>query len=310
MLYDVAIIGSGPAGLTAGIYSSRGKMKTIIFEGDQPGGQLTTTTGVENWPGDVSVMGPDLMERMREHAQKYGAELVHKTIIKTDFSKTPFRLETQGGEVIEAKSVIVATGAKSKRLGCPGEAEYFSKGVSTCATCDAPFYQDREVVIIGGGDTAMTEAEHLSKFAKKITVIQITDSLTGKDPIKFRVQEDPKVDFMFNSTVKEIKGDGNQVTSVVVENVETKEVTELPTQGVFLAIGYQPNTNFLKDQIELDNYGYVVLRDHTKTSIDGVFCAGDAADFKYRQAITSAGEGCKAALDAQAYLVQQEMKES
>ena len=302
----MAIIGSGPAGLTAGIYASRAQLSTIVFEGDLPGGQLMTTTKVENWPGFVEIDGPDLMLDIRKHAEHYGAKLVQEKITDVDFKNKPFTLISQGGNKIQAKSVIVASGASSKKLGCPGEKEYFAKGVSTCATCDAPFYRDKEVIIVGGGDTAVVEAEHLSRFATKITIIQILDKLSGKDPLKFKVMEDPKVNFMFNSTVKEIKGDGNQVTEVVVENVNDKSITNVSTQGVFLAIGYKPNTDMFKGQLDLDNFGYVALKDETRTSVDGVFAAGDVADYVYRQAIVSSGAGCKAALDAQAYLVKQE----
>ncbi len=302
MKYDVAIIGSGPAGLTAGIYASRATLKTIIFEGNQPGGQLTTTTDVQNWPGNIAIPGPELMQNIRKHAQHYKAELISDTITAIKPSGKEFELATQSGKTVQARSVIIATGASSRRLGIPGEEEYFAKGVSTCATCDAFFYQDKEVVIVGGGDSAMTEADHLLHFAKKITVVQNTNSLTGKDPIKFKVEKDPKVSFLFNSTVKEIKGNGQNVTGVVIESVNDKTTTELATSGVFLAIGYKPNTDSFKGLVELDDYGYVKVHDGTKTNIQGIFCAGDAEDYKYRQAITAAGDGCKAALDAQGYL--------
>jgi len=309
MAHKLVIIGSGPAGLTAGIYAGRAKLAPLIIEGSQPGGQLTTTTKVENWPGTVSIFGPDLMDEMRKQAQTCGATFMQDMIVKVDFTKKPFTLFFANNKTIETESVIIATGSSNKKLGCVGEAEYFSKGVSTCATCDAPFYSDKEIIIVGGGDTAMTEAEHLLKFAKKITVIQNLDALSGKDPIKDRVIASPKVEFMFNSSVKEIKGNGQNVTEVIVENLKDKTTKAVPVQGVFIAIGFNPNTKFLGDQLEIDKYGYLVLSGKTKTSVDGVFAAGDVADYVYRQAVVSAGMGCMAALDAQAYLTKNETHE-
>jgi thioredoxin reductase (NADPH) len=302
MIYDIVILGSGPAGLTAGIYSSRAQKKTLILEGNLSGGQLMTTTTVENWPGYISIQGPDLMEKMREHAKYYGCELRQETASSVDFSKKIKVVTTEGGTSIEAKSVIITTGAKSKMLNCPGEEEYFAKGVSTCATCDAPFYKNKEVVIVGGGDSAVTEASHLLHFVKKLTIIQIEKKLSANDPIKFKVLENPNTSFIYNSTVKEIKGNGDNVTEIVVENVLDKRTMTIPTNGVFLAIGYSPNTDIFKGKVEIDEYGYVLVEDHTKTSVDGIFAAGDAVDYIYRQAITSAGAGCMASLDAQAYL--------
>ncbi len=302
MVYDVAVIGSGPAGLTAGIYMSRAKLNTIIFEGTQPGGQLTTTTMVENWPGNVSIDGPDLMMQMRNHAQHYGCKLEMNQIIKVDFENKSYVLHLDNGQTVQANSVIIATGAAHRQLGCPGEKEYFSKGVSVCATCDAPFFKDKHVVVVGGGDSAVTEAEHLTHFTKKLTLVHILDQLTAKDPIKYKVMENPNVDIIYSSAVKEIKGDGHKMTSVIIENQKDKSLKEISADGLFVAIGMSPNTAIFKDQIELDKYGYVVVKDNTKTSKEGVFVAGDAADYRYRQAITAAGTGCMAALDCQAYL--------
>lgn len=302
MVYDVAIVGAGPAGLTAGIYASRGKLNAVLIEGSQPGGQLMTTTTVENWPGNTSIMGPELMINMREQTERCGCKLISSSVIRADFSKIPFILSLENQQEIQAKSVIIATGASHKKLGCPGEKEYFAKGVSVCATCDAPFFADKEVVIVGGGDSAMTEAEHLTHFVKKLTVVHILDSLTGKDPIKDKVLANPKVEFVYSSAVKEIKGDGQKVTSVVVENQLNKSLKTIPTHGVFVAIGLAPNSSIFKGQLEIDSYGYIVVKDRVKTSIDGVFAAGDVADYRYRQAVTSAGTGCMAALDCQAYL--------
>ncbi|MCB9492821.1 MAG: thioredoxin-disulfide reductase [Epsilonproteobacteria bacterium] len=306
MKYNLVIIGSGPAGLTAGLYAARAKYDTLIIDGNQPGGALTTTTSVENWPGDESILGPDLMERIRKHAEKYGVKFAQGQVTKVDFDSYPFKLTIDNKTEVEAESVIISTGSSNKLLGCPGEKEYWAKGVATCATCDAPFYQDREVVIVGGGDTAVTEAEHLTKFAKKITIIHILDELTAKDPIKYKVLDHPKVEFIYSSTVTEIKGDGQRVTGVVVQDQKTKETKEVPTDGVFIAIGFNPNTGPFKEFIELDDWGYIKLTGETQTSKEGVFAAGDVADAKYRQAITSAGTGCMAALDAISFLGKKE----
>ena len=307
MVYNIVIIGSGPAGLTAGIYASRAGFAPIIVEGPQPGGQLMTTTLVENWPGNISIQGPDLMLEMRKHAETYGSTLLSDTITRVDFSRKLFSLFTESNKEIQAHSVIIASGATNKKLKCPGEAEYFSKGVATCATCDAPFYRDKEVIVIGGGNTAVTEAEHLLHFVKKLTIIQIEDQLTANDPIKFKVLENSKASFMYSSTVREIKGDGQRVTEVIVENKNTKALTTVKADGVFLAIGFIPNTALFKGQLDLDQYGYLIIKDHTKTSKEGIFAAGDVADYRYRQAITSAGAGCMAALDAQSYLTQKKI---
>lgn len=302
MTYDIIIIGSGPAGLTAGVYAGRGNFKTLILEGMLPGGQLMTTTYVENWPGDESVLGPDLMERMRNHAKKYGAELIQDPVVAVDFKNKPFKLTTESGAVYQAHSVIIATGAHHKKLNVPGEMDYFAKGVSTCATCDAPFYRDKDVIIAGGGNSAVTEAEHLLKFVKSLTIVQNLDKLTATDPIKEKVINNPRVRFVFNSVIKEIKGDGNHITEVITHNTVDNSIQTIATNGLFIAIGLEPGTKLFKDHIELDKFGYVVLHGHTQTSVPGVFAAGDVADYRYRQAITSAGAGCQAALDAQEYL--------
>ncbi|KKQ32678.1 MAG: Tthioredoxin reductase [candidate division TM6 bacterium GW2011_GWF2_37_49] len=302
MAYDVVIIGAGPAGLTAGIYASRGKLNTMLIEGPLPGGQLMSTTAVENWPGNISIMGPELMINMREQAQKCGCNIMSASVTKVDFTKTPYTLYLDNGQEVHAAAVIVATGASHKKLGCPGEKEYFAKGVSVCATCDAPFFADKEVVIVGGGDSAMTEAEHLTHFVKKLTVVHILDKLTGKDPIKDKVLANTKVEVLYSSALKEIKGDEQKVTSIVIENQLNKSLKIIPADGVFVAIGLAPNTSIFKGQLDIDNYGYLVVTDHTKTSVEGIFAAGDVADYRYRQAVTSAGTGCMAALDCQAYL--------
>lgn len=302
MHYKVAIIGSGPAGLTAGVYASRAKLSTIIIEGQQPGGQLMTTTNVENWPGNVSIPGPDLMINMRSHAESCGAQLLMESVIRVDFSQRPFTLYTDGNKTITADTVIIGTGAKNKLLGCPGEQEYWAKGVSTCATCDGPFFNDRDIMIVGGGNTAVTEAEHLTHFAKSVTMVHILDQLTANDPIKDKVLASPKASVVYGTTVVAIKGDGNRVTGVVLENQKTKERVERAIDGVFIAIGFNPNTSIFKGILAMDQFGYLTVTEHTKTSIPGVFAAGDVSDYRYRQAITSAGIGCMAALDCQAFL--------
>ncbi len=301
---QLAVIGSGPAGLTAAVYASRAKLRTIVIEGPQPGGQLMTTTNVENWPGNVSIPGPDLMINMRSHAEACGAELLMESVTAVDLTKRPFVLTTDAGKTITAQAVIVGTGATSKLLKCPGEKEYWAKGVSTCATCDGPFFEGKNIVIVGGGNTAVTEAEHLTHFAKSVTVVHILDALTANDPIKDKVLAHPKAKFIYSSTVVEIKGDGSHVTEVVLEHQKTKERSILATQGVFIAIGFNPNTGLFKGQLAMDTYGYLTVTNHTRTSVPGVFAAGDVSDYRYRQAITSAGVGCMAALDAQAFLAE------
>lgn len=301
MIYDVVILGSGPAGLTAALYAARGKLKTLVLEGNQPGGQLTTTTTVENWPGNVAIQGPDLMFNMRDHAIACGAELVTTAASSIDFSVHPYTI-TAGKKTYQSKTVIIATGSSNKKLACPGEQEYFSKGVATCATCDAPFYKDKNVIVVGGGNTAVTEVEHLTHFAKSVTVVHILDKLSATDPIKDKVLNHPKVTFIYESTVKEIQGDGSRVTTAIIEHQQKNTLTSLQTDGIFIAIGFTPNTQLFKEQLEMDQYGYLQLQDHTRTSKPGVFAAGDVADYRYRQAITSAGAGCMAALDAQSYI--------
>lgn len=302
MHYRIIIIGSGPAGLTAGIYSSRAKISTAVIEGNLPGGQLTTTTAVENWPGDLSVQGQDLMERMRKQAQACGATLLQEQVSAVDLQSKPFTVTTQSKKTFTCDALIIATGSSNKKLGCRGEQEYFAKGVSTCATCDGAFYCNREVIVVGGGNTAMTEAEHLLHFVKKVTIVHILDALTANDPIKDKVLAHPQASFIYNATVTEIKGNGNLVTGVLVKNQKDGSTQELKADGVFVAIGFTPNTTLFKGQLDMDQYGYLKLQGHTQTSVQGVFAAGDVADFMYRQAITSAGMGCMAALDAQNYL--------
>jgi len=302
MVHSLVIIGSGPAGLTAGIYAARAKLSPVIIEGPLPGGQLMTTTTVENWPGEKSILGPDLMINMRSQAEACGCAFVGGQVTAVDFSGKPLSLTLDNGKTVQAHSVIIATGSTSRKLGCAGEATYWGKGVSVCATCDAPFYAGKDVIVVGGGNTAVTEVEHLSHVAKTVTVIHILDALTATDPLKHKILNNPKVTFLYNTTVTEITGDGQKVTGVVVENKKDGSKTTLQINGIFVAIGSTPNTALFKGQLAIGQYGFLEIANHTRTSVEGVFAAGDVSDYRYRQAITSSGVGCMAALDAQAYL--------
>jgi thioredoxin reductase (NADPH) len=302
MAYKVIIIGSGPAGLTAGIYAARAKLEPLIFEGFQPGGQLTTTTKVENWPGIIEVIGPKLMMDMRKQAIHCGCKMLMEAIAKVDFSKRPFKIFTQSGKEFEAESVIIATGASHKKLNIPGEKEYWSKGVSVCATCDAPFFQDKHVVIAGGGNSAIAEGSHLLNYVKKLTIVHLLDQLTATDPLKDKVLANPKVEVIYHATIAKINGDGQKVTELIVEDQKTKQQQALRADGVFIAVGMKPNSEVFAGQLELDKWGYILKKQNTQTSKQGVFVAGDVADFRYRQAITASGMGCMAALDCQEFL--------
>ena len=307
--HKLVIVGSGPAGLTAAIYGSRANLKPLIIEGKSPGGQLMGTTYVENWPGDKSILGPTLMMKMREHAKQFGTQFLSEEVVRVDFSKRPFTLVTDKDTKLQADSVVIASGAVPRRLDVPGEQEYWGKGVTTCAVCDGAFYKDKKVLIIGGGDTAMEDASFMTKFTDQITVVQILGKLTASKPMQKRVLDNPKIEVIYNTTVGAFQGDGSHVTGVTLIDQKTKEQRILQIDGVFLAIGLLPKTDYLKDQIKLDKFGYVVIKDHTKTSVKGVFVGGDAADWRYRQAVTSAGTGCMAVLDAERWLASQEDSE-
>lgn len=301
-VHDLIIIGSGPAGLTAGIYAARANLNPLLFDGDKPGGQLMTTTAVENWPGEKSIMGPELMKAMREHAEHFGAQLLQETLAKADFSTNPFTLTCKSNRSFSARSVIIASGAVPRKLNIPGEETYWGKGITTCAICDGAFYKDKKVIVVGGGDTAMEHASFLRKFTDQITIVQINNQLTASHAMQKRVIADDKITIIYSTTLTEILGDGQHVTKAIVTNQETKQEQEINADGIFLAIGLTPSTAPFEGQIELDTYGYVVISDHTKTSVEGVFVAGDAADYRYRQAIVAAGDGCRAALDAERWL--------
>lgn len=302
--YNLIIIGSGPAGLTAAIYAARAFLKPLVIEGQKPGGQLMGTTAIENWPGHKSILGPELMFLKRDHAQSFGTTFLSETVTSVDFSQRPFTIKTKKKNLL-AHSVIIATGASANKLGCPGEEEYWGKGVSTCAVCDGAFYPEKNVVIVGGGDTAMEQASFMSKISSHVKIVHILPKFTASPAMQQRILDKPSITVFYSSTLLEIKGDGTKVTSVLITNTTTGLISEIPADVVFLAIGQKPNTSLFIDQIELNKGGYINVTNKTETSCKGVFVAGDAADYRYRQAIVSAGSGCMAALDAQHYLEQE-----
>jgi len=302
MVYDAIILGSGPAGLTASIYTSRAGLKTLVVAGTLWGGQLMLTQEVENFPGfENGILGPKLMEKMQKQAERCGAELIFEHATSADLKSKPFKV-TAGNTVYEAKTVIIATGASAKWLGLESETRLRGRGVSVCATCDAPFFRNKKVVVVGGSDTAMEEAFVLSKVASEVKVIHRRDKLRACKFLQEKAFANPKITFVWNSTVQEILGK-DRVEGVRLRNVVSGEESVLECDAVFVAIGHKPNTAIFKDQIELDQTGYIVAREETRTNIDGVFVAGDVADYRYRQAIAAAGSGCKAALDAEKYLI-------
>ena len=305
----VLIVGSGPAGYTAGVYASRAMLEPILVQGMEPGGQLTTTTEVENWPGDTEVQGPDLMVRMEAHASAMGCEIIGDMINKLDLSKRPFIATGDNGTIYTADAVILATGARAKWLGLPSEEKFKGFGVSACATCDGFFYRGQEIVVIGGGNTAVEEALFLTNFASKVTLIHRRDELRAEKILQDRLMKNDKIEPLWFHQLEEVVGSDNPkgVEAVRVRHVETGEITEIPCKGVFVAIGHSPASELVKDQLETHNGGYVqVEAGSTRTSIPGVFAAGDLTDHTYRQAITSAGMGCMAALDAERFLAEGE----
>jgi thioredoxin reductase (NADPH) len=303
----VLIIGSGPAGYTAAVYSARAMLNPLLIQGIQPGGQLTITTEVENWPGDTHVMGPDLMVRMQTHAEAMGAEVISDHISSLDLSKRPFTAISDFGTTYTADAVILATGAQAKWLGLPSEEHFKGFGVSACATCDGFFYRGKEVVVIGGGNTAVEEALFLTNFATKVTLIHRRDTLRAEKIMQDRLFKHPKIEVLWHHEVTEVLGqhEPRGVEAVRARNVLTGETTDIPCAGFFVAIGHAPASELVKDQLELHNGGYVrVEPGSTRTSIPGVFAAGDLTDHIYRQAVTSAGMGCMAALDAEKFLAE------
>lgn len=305
MTEDLIIIGSGPAGYTAGLYAARADLDPLLFEGSQRGGQLMITTDVENYPGfPDGIMGPDLMENFRKQTERFGTRLMTSDITKVDFARRPFKV-WEGAVEYEANAIIIATGASAKWLGIPGEERLTGRGVSACATCDGFFFRDKELVVIGGGDSAMEEALFLTKFASKVTVVHRRDEFRASRIMATRVLEHAKIEVLWNTSVTEVLGE-DSVTGVTLSDAQTNETRTFATDGVFVAIGHKPNTDIFVDQLVLDEAGYIVIDDKTTaTSIDGVFAAGDVADHVYRQAVTAAGTGCQAAIDAERWLAEQ-----
>lgn len=299
--WDVAIIGSGPASLTAAVYTTRGAASTLILGGEKWGGQLMLTTEVDNYPGfPQGIQGPELMQNMRKQAERFGAEFIEKNVEAVDFSKSPFKL-TAGGQKYLAKTVIIATGAETKWLGVPGEDKFLGRGISSCAPCDAPFFKNKKVVVIGGGDSAMEEALVLTKYATSITIVHRRNEFRASKAMQEKVLSNPKIKVLWDTEVVEFKGN-QQLGKVVLKNNKTNKTSELVIDGAFVAIGHSPSTQIFKGSIELDKKGYIVVRDHIKTSIPGIFVAGDVHDYHYRQAITAAGFGCMAGMDTLKYL--------
>ncbi|HYC79422.1 MAG TPA: thioredoxin-disulfide reductase [Candidatus Binatia bacterium] len=304
--YKVIIIGSGPAGLTAGVYAARANLSPLIIGGLTFGGQLMLTTEVENFPGfPEGIQGPDLMQKMIAQAERFGAKVLYDDALKVDLSSKPFKIEV-GKDIYTADALIVASGASSLWLGIPSEERFRGKGVSSCATCDGFFFKDKEIIVVGGGDSAMEEASYLTKFASKVTIIHRRDQFRASKIMQDRVLNNPKISVMYNTTVEEFTGE-EKLGGVKLKDVNTGEVKEMKIEGAFIAIGHNPNTSLFKDQIELDEKGYVKKSGRDThfpmaTSVPGVFVAGDVHDHHYRQAITAAGMGCMAAIDAERYL--------
>jgi thioredoxin reductase (NADPH) len=299
--YDVLIIGSGPAGYTAGVYTSRAKLSTLIITGTLPGGQLMTTSEVENYPGFPSgIFGPELMMNMRQQAERFGTIVIDDEAIKVNFKKKPFTICTPS-ETYTAEAVIICTGASPRKLGIPSEQQFSGRGVSYCATCDGPFFKGEDIVVVGGGDTAIEEATFLTKFGKSVKVVHRRDTLRASKILQEKALENPKIEFLWNNVVSDIRGD-KKISTVLVKEITSGKETMLEAGGLFVAIGHEPNTGIFKGQLDMDDKGYILLKDHTKTSVDGVFAAGDVHDHRYRQAVTAAGFGCMAAIDVERWL--------
>jgi len=298
--WEVAIIGSGPSGLTASIYTTRGAASTILFGGESWGGQLMLTTQIDNFPTQRGLLGPDLMQKMRDHATAFGAEFVQKNVESIDTTVSPFKIVAGGAEYF-AKSIIIATGAETKWLDAPGLSKLIGRGVSSCAPCDAPFFKGKKVAVVGGGDSAMEEALVLTKYAQEVTMIHRREEFRASKAMQAKVLSSPNIKVLWNSEVQELVGD-QKLEKIVLKNNQTNEVSELIVDGLFVAIGHTPMSMVFQGKIDIDDKGYVIAHDRTKTSVPGIFVAGDVSDFHYKQAITAAGFGCMAAMDTLSYL--------
>ena len=308
-LHNVVIIGSGPAGYTAAIYTARANLKPVLFQGMQPGGQLTITTDVENFPGyPEGVMGPEMMEDLRKQAERFGTDVRFDEVTEVDFSKRPFTIKSQFGE-IQAQSVILSTGATAKLIGLDSEMRLMGHGVSACATCDAAFFPDKEVVVVGGGDSAMEEANYLTRFASKVTIVHRREGLRASKIMEDRARANPKIEWALNNTVEEVHaGENGKVKGITLRSTTDDSTQEFECEGLFVAIGHSPNTKIFTDKVKLDDKGYVaVTPGGTATSVEGVFACGDVMDATYRQAITAAGTGCMAAIDCERWLEEQDL---
>lgn len=303
-MHKVIVLGTGPAGYTAAIYLARANMNPLVIEGQEPGGQLSQTTDVENYPGfPDGILGPELMDNMCKQAERFGAEIKRGWVTKVDLSKRPFTLQVSGLGELETQSLIIATGASAKLLGIPGEKDNIGRGVSTCATCDGFFFRNKKLVVVGGGDSAMEEATFLTKFASEVRIVHRRNELRASKIMQERARNNDKITWSMNRTPVEVLSDGQKVTGLKVRNNETGEEEVIETDGLFVAIGHRPNTAFLEGQVDTDEIGYIKVKPgSTETNIPGVFAAGDVQDFKYRQAITAAGSGCMAALDCEKFL--------
>ncbi|MCK5882311.1 MAG: thioredoxin-disulfide reductase [Bacteriovoracaceae bacterium] len=303
----VVIIGTGPAGLTAAIYASRALLRPLVIEGYQPGGQLTTTTEVENFPGFIDgIMGPELMSNMKSQAERFGTEYLSANVTEVDLSKRPFTIKCDNGDELKSDSIIISTGASARYLGLENEKELIGRGVSACATCDGFFYNGKDVIVIGGGDTAIEEAAFLTKFARKVYIVHRRDTLRASKPMQQRAFDNEKIEFIWDSTIAEILFDQSGVTGAKLQNLKTSELSDLKIDGIFMAIGHNPNTSFLGGQVKLDSHGFIDTFNGPHTNIEGVFACGDVQDPTYRQGITAAGSGCQAAITAERWLGEQE----